>query len=250
MLTTRFNLSEWRLYLFLPVAGSLPAHSRCSRPLLSPCALVCSRGSGRHSTGDNDIRQKYGWKYAALWTCPEGSVFPAVFLWTAALQYTAARQRPCAHIPCEQVPVRQGRYPLLLPQRAPLAPATPVFAAAPTHRFTDSQQNGRPSKEDTHDEFADRLSWKGNITCGCLVTAPFWHSYAAAGHWLSPCRCQKPHGDIAVIRVGEAFSARVQRIALLACRMLLPRCARTLLNVHRWVQPQSGRHSTGDGQLP
>ena len=110
------------LYLLPPLAGSLPVHSRCSRPLLSPCALVCSRGSGRHSTGGSDIRQKYGWKYAALWTCPEGSVFPAVFLRTAALQYTAVGQRPRAHVPCEQGPVRQGRYPLLLPQRAVLWP--------------------------------------------------------------------------------------------------------------------------------
>ena len=79
-LTSRLKVYECMLYLLLPLAGSLPAHSRCSRPLLSPCMLVSSRGSGWHSTGDSAIQQKYGWKYAALWTCPEGSVFPAVFL--------------------------------------------------------------------------------------------------------------------------------------------------------------------------
>ena len=123
---------------------------------------------------------KNGSKYGALQTCPEGRVFPTVFLWTAALQYTTARQRPYTHVPCEHVPVRQGRYPLLLPQRAPPAPTTPVFVAAPAHCFTDSQQNGRPPKEDTHNDFADRLSWKENITCVCFVTAPFRHSYTAA----------------------------------------------------------------------
>ena len=153
-LTSRLKVYECMLYLLLPLAGSLPAHSRCSRPLLSPCVLVSSRGSGWHSTGDSAIQQKYGWKYAALWTCPEGSVFPPVFLRIAALQYTAAGQRPRAHVPCEQRPVRQGRCPLLLPQRAPPLLVTPVFAAAPAHRFTDSQQNGRPWKEHTRDEFA------------------------------------------------------------------------------------------------
>ena len=136
-LTSRFKVSDCMLYLLLPLACSLPAHSRCSRPLLSPCALVCSRGSGRHSTGDSAIRRKYGWKYAALWTCPEGSVFTAVFLRTAALQYTAAAQRPSARVPCQQRPVGQRSYSLLLPQRAPPALVTPVFAAAPAHRFTD-----------------------------------------------------------------------------------------------------------------
>ena len=28
-----------------------------------------------------------------------------------------------------------------------------------------------------------RLSWKGNITCGCLVTAPFRRNHAAAGRF-------------------------------------------------------------------
>ena len=53
---------------------------------------------------------------------------------------------------------------------------------------------------------------------------------------LSPCRCQKPHGDMAVVRVGDAFSARVQHIVLIACRKLFPLYARTLLNVHQGVQ--------------
>ena len=138
-LTSRFKVYDCMLYLLLPLAGSLPVHNHCSRPLLSPCALVCSGGSGRHSTGDSTIRQKYGWKYAALWTCPEGSVFPAVFLRTATLQYTAAGQRPRTRVPCEQCPVRQRSYPLLLPQRAPPALVTPVFAATPAYHFTDSQ---------------------------------------------------------------------------------------------------------------
>ena len=41
--------------------------------------LFGSLRSGRHSIDDDKLRQEYGWKYAALWTCPEGSVFPAVF---------------------------------------------------------------------------------------------------------------------------------------------------------------------------
>ena len=40
---------------------------------------------------------------------------------------------------------------------------------------------------------------------------------------------------MAVVRVGDAFSARVQRVALTACRKLFALCTRTLLNVHRGV---------------
>ena len=92
-------------------------------------------------------------------TLPSGHVqraayFQPYFYGQLTLQYTAAGQRPRAHVACEQRPVRQGRCPLLLPQRAPPALVTPVFAPAPAHRFTDSQQNGRPWKEHAHDEFA------------------------------------------------------------------------------------------------
>ena len=45
---------------------------------------------------------------------------------------------------------------------------------------------------------------------------------------------------MAVVRVGDAFSARVQRVALIACRKLFPLCARTLLNVHRRVHRKVG----------
>ena len=45
---------------------------------------------------------------------------------------------------------------------------------------------------------------------------------------------------MAVVRVGDAFSARVQRVALIACRKLFPLCARTLLNVHRGVHRKVG----------
>ena len=54
---------------------------------------------------------KNGSKHRALQKRPEGSVFLAVFLRTAALQYIVAAQWPRAHVPCEQVPVRQGRSP-------------------------------------------------------------------------------------------------------------------------------------------
>ena len=43
-------------------------------------ALFGSLRSGRHGTGDRYIRQKYGSIYAALWTCPECSVFTALFI--------------------------------------------------------------------------------------------------------------------------------------------------------------------------
>ena len=43
-------------------------------------ALFGSLRSGRHGTGDRYIRQKYGSIYAALWTCPECSVFTARFI--------------------------------------------------------------------------------------------------------------------------------------------------------------------------
>ena len=42
-------------------------------------ALFGSLRSGRHSTGDRYIRQKYGSIYATLWTCPECNVFTALF---------------------------------------------------------------------------------------------------------------------------------------------------------------------------
>ena len=43
-------------------------------------ALFGSLRSGRHGTGDRSIRQKYGSICAALWTCPECSVFTALFI--------------------------------------------------------------------------------------------------------------------------------------------------------------------------
>ena len=45
---------------------------------------------------------------------------------------------------------------------------------------------------------------------------------------------------MSVVRVGDAFSARVQRDALTASRKLFPLCARTLLNVHRGVHRKVG----------
>ena len=50
---------------------------------------------------------------------------------------------------------------------------------------------------------------------------------------------------MAVVRVGDAFSARVQRVALIACRKLFPLCARTLLN--RDVRGKE-REKTGTGK--
>ena len=49
-----------------------------------------------------------------------------------------------------------------------------------------------------------------------------------------------PHGDMAVVRVDNAFPTRVQRVALTACRKLSPLRARTLLNVHRGVHRKVG----------
>ena len=45
---------------------------------------------------------------------------------------------------------------------------------------------------------------------------------------------------MSVVRVGDAFSARVQRVALTASRKLFPLCARTLLNVNRRVHRKVG----------
>ena len=45
---------------------------------------------------------------------------------------------------------------------------------------------------------------------------------------------------MSVVRVGDAFSARVQRVALTASPKLFPLCARTLLNVHRRVHRKVG----------
>ena len=49
---------------------------------------------------------------------------------------------------------------------------------------------------------------------------------------------------MAVVRVGDAFPARVQRVALTACRKLSPLRARTLLNVHRRVHRKVGIQAT------
>ena len=43
-------------------------------------ALFGSLRSRRHSTGDRYIRQKNGSIYAGFWTCPECSVFTALFI--------------------------------------------------------------------------------------------------------------------------------------------------------------------------
>ena len=140
--------------------------------------------------------------------------------------------------------MKQGRYPLVLPQRAPLAPTAPVFAATPAHHFTDSQQNGRPSKEDTHDEFTDRLSWKGNTTYSCLVTAPFWRSYASVAmplpkatwrHGRRPCwRCILHPGPV----------CRTSCLLYALATVCLDIVKRPPLG-----SPQSGHHSIGDRQL-
>ena len=72
-------------------------------------------------------------------------------------------------------------------------------------------------------------------------------------------RCQKLHGDMAVVRVGGAFSARVQRVVLIACRKLFPLCAWTLLNLHQGVHRKVGgtvqamancRRNTAGNTLP
>ena len=149
-------------------------------------------------------------------------------------------QRPRAHVHCEQVPVRQRRYPLLLPQRAPPAPATPMFAGAPAHRFTNSHKNGRPSKEETQDEFADLLSWKGNITYCCLVMAPFRRSYAAVSRFCrhATTRSRIVTWPLSVLATCSPPGSSASRF--LPARMLLPRCARTLLNIHRWVHRKVG----------
>ena len=64
---------------------------------------------------------------------------------------------------------------------------------------------------------------------------------------------------MSVVRVGDAFSARVQRVALTASRKLFPLCARTLLNVHRGVHRKVGgtlqatancRRNTAGNTLP
>ena len=50
---------------------------------------------------------------------------------------------------------------------------------------------------------------------------------------------------MAVVRVGVAFSARVQRVALTACRRLFPLWALTLLNVHRRIHRKVGGTEQG-----
>ena len=45
---------------------------------------------------------------------------------------------------------------------------------------------------------------------------------------------------MAVVSVGDAFSAQVQRIVLIAYRKLFPVCAQMLLNVHRGVHHKMG----------
>ena len=72
---------------------------------------------------------------------------------------------------------------MLQSQRAPSAPTTLVFDFVPTLHFMDSQQACKTLKDDMHDEFTNRLCWKGNIICGCFVMATFFYNYAATNHF-------------------------------------------------------------------
>ena len=78
-----YRCSGWRRVLC-----SGPAR-RASQPSLgaatvrlrtAKCVLLCSPQSGRHSPCNHKLRQKYYSKYGALWTCPENTIFLAIFL--------------------------------------------------------------------------------------------------------------------------------------------------------------------------
>ena len=128
------------------------------------CALFCSLQIGRHSTGDHNIRQKYGWIYGALWTCPKGTVFAAVLVRIITCNILKVHTGHVRTFPLN-TSSDQGRHPLVFSQRAPGTGATPVFVAPPHLRFTDQLQTGRLQKEGMQDGATAHLWWKGSITC-------------------------------------------------------------------------------------
>ena len=135
------------------------------------CALFCSLRIGRHSTGDHNIRQKYGCIYGALWTCPEGTVFAAVFVRVTTCN-TLEVHTGHAHTFPLNTNSSQGRHPLMFSQRAPGMCGTPVFGAQPTLRFTNQLQN-RQAPERRHARRSDCafvMEGKYNI---CLVGCCF-----------------------------------------------------------------------------
>ena len=190
--------------------------------------LFGSLRSGRHSIGDDKLRQEYGWKYAALQTCPEGSIFPAVFR--------------CI-ITCSILQVDTGRAHTFSLNTS-FGQRTPSLAAVATCSWSGRNICGCCSAPSSHHRFAAKwlTPWRRRTTeslraCVGRETEPM-----VGRLWLpSQCNCAylpaasvaMPvlHHDIAVIRDGSAFSTRVQRAALFNRRGLLLWWTCTVLNV-------------------
>ena len=96
--------------------------------------------SGRHNIGDHGLRRKYSRIYAALWTCPEGTLFAAIFVCITTCNIPQVHTGYAHTFPLN-TSLGQGRHPLMFSQRAPCMNGTPVFGALHPLRFTNQLQN-------------------------------------------------------------------------------------------------------------
>ena len=119
-------------------------------------ALLGSPRIGCHNIGDHILSHKYGNIYAALWTCPEGTVFAAVFIRITTCNILQLHTGD-AHTFHLNTSLGQGRHPLMISQRSLGTGATPVFGAPPPLSFTDQWQTGRLWKEGMYDGATTRL---------------------------------------------------------------------------------------------
>ena len=102
-----------------------------------------------------------------LWTCPEGTVFVAVFVRITTCNTLEVHTGHVHTFPLN-TSSDQGRHPLMFSQRAPGMGGTPVIDAQLTLRFTDQLQN-RQSPERRHARRSDCafvMEGKHNL---CLV---------------------------------------------------------------------------------
>ena len=77
-----YRRSGWRRVLRLgPTChvSHLPQGAATVNLRTTKCVLLCSPRSGHHNPSNHKLRQKYCSKYGALQTCPENTIFLAVF---------------------------------------------------------------------------------------------------------------------------------------------------------------------------
>ena len=120
-----------------------------------------------HSIGDHRLRQKYSRIYGALSTCPEGTVFAAVFIRINTCNILRVYTGYVHTFPLNPNP-GQGRHPLMFSQCAPCTGGTPMFGSPPPLCFTNQLQNWQApeSRHPRQSHCAFVMEGKHNL---CLV---------------------------------------------------------------------------------